>query len=218
MLLPYRPTAYRSEEVEELRIFLAMLLGEIADNRVERLPCRRLEREARNRLIENDVLLIVIAAYLDRRKLEEITDEHKRESAEGTIIKSYLFAHLIDHGERVRREHRHLVDDENLRVNDAIDDVLLLRYLIEIVSAEGAPYTDTGPRVYGLSCNMRRSDSGRRSDGRFDTTGTKPCDVLINGMCLTAPGLSREEYGCARFQYAERLALGHPSILLNRPY
>ena len=92
---------------------LPMLFGQIADMKVQLIPCRAVEREKPLRP------RFVIGG--DRRELEKIANENDLEAAETLIpIRAGDAANLAQHLQKVAAQHRDFIDDEHVSPPDSI--------------------------------------------------------------------------------------------------
>ncbi len=116
---------------EQFAGILAMLLGQVADGRVQFRPDQRFGDEALRVASGLGVTfagghefggrgddVVVPSGDADRRQLEEVAGEHDLHAAERARITPDDAADLIDHVEQPGVQHRDLVDDEDVGVLD----------------------------------------------------------------------------------------------------
>ncbi len=118
-------------------------------------------------------------------------------------------ADLVDQGERPRRQHRNLVDDEDARLLDPLGDAAIGGDGVEIAAGEGIAHADAAPGVNGDAVAMGRGDAGRGGEGDADALAPHQLHVAIDGVGLAAARLAGEEHACAGLESCERLVLGH---------
>ena len=117
-----------SKHGQKLTGVLTMLLGEVADHRVEFLPHQRFGDKAFRIKTGTGIPftagdefrcgfdeVAVAAGYRDRRQLKQISGQHDLDAAERPWIATDLAADLVNHVKQPGVQHGDLVNDENIR-------------------------------------------------------------------------------------------------------
>ena len=145
----------------------------------------------------------------DRRKLEEIADQHDLQSAERRGDAPDMPANRIDQAKAPRRKHRDLVDHQHARLLDAGREPAIGREQVEVARAQVLPHADPTPGMDGHAMAVGRGDAGRGGIGVGDASLLQPLQIAVDGVRLTAAGLPGQEDRRAGFEQSERFVLCH---------
>ena len=189
-----------SEGREECGVFLAMLLGEIAHDRVCTRPCARLKAKLRT---------LAAISVCDWGKLKKVSDEYHLQSAKRLVPTAQCACDRLHHGKHGTVEHRYLVDDEHLYMRESAHQRLVRPHRVEVIFRECAPDANTAPRMYRHATYVRRGNTGGRSDGGVHFVLTQVANVRIHRVRLSTPWLPSEKNIRPRLHNGECRVLSH---------
>ena len=120
-----------------------------------------------------------------------------------------MAADRIDQAQGARRQHRDLVDDEDLGLLDAGGEAAVGREQVEIAAGQGLAHADAAPGMDGDAVPVGGGDAGRGGVGIVDALPLELADIAIDRVGLAAARLAGEKDARAGPEQGQRLVLGH---------